>query len=88
MCADEAILTNTNGDIACAATSNVFIVEKGRWITPPLSDGVLAGITRANILAEKLAALEESISPERLRAADEVYLCNSFTGLRKVLLVA
>lgn len=83
---DEAIITNTNGHIACAATSNIFIVENGRWITPPLSDGVLDGVTRRHVIADKNAA-EESIPPERLRAAQEVYLTNSFVGLRPVILV-
>jgi branched-chain amino acid aminotransferase len=79
--ADEAILTNTNGDIACAATSNLFIVENGTFITPPLRDGVLDGITRRHVIIDKNAR-EESISPARLRAAEAVYLTNSFVGLR------
>lgn len=82
--ADEAILTNTDGNIACAATSNLFIVENGVWTTPPLSDGVLAGITRATLIGEKQAR-EESISIPRLMNADEVYICNAMAGLRKVL---
>lgn len=85
--ADEAILTNTAGNIACAATSNIFIVENGVWTTPPLSDGVLAGITRANIIGNKRAR-EESITIPRLEAADEIYLTNSITGVRKVTLVS
>ncbi len=81
--ADEAILMNTEGHIACAATSNIFIEENGILITPPLRDGVLAGITRANIIRDK-GAIEESITEERLRSASKVYLTNSFTGMREV----
>lgn len=83
--AQEAILTNTDGNIACGATSNIFIEENGVLITPPLSDGVLAGVTRRKIIEER-DVREESISTECLRAADKIYLTNSFIGLRQVIL--
>lgn len=81
--ATEAILINTNGDIACGATSNIFIEENGVLTTPPLRDGVLAGVTRRKIIEEK-DVHEESISPERLQNADASYLTNSFIGLQKI----
>ena len=85
--ADEAILTNTKGDVACGATSNLFIEEKGVLVTPPLTEGVLAGITRAKIIKMRKVR-EEPISERRLRAADAVYLTNSFFGMRKAILKA
>jgi len=97
MNAEEAILTNTDGNIACAATSNIFIEENGLLITPPLNDGVLAGVTRRKILDNSLSlqgegwgegftVKEDSISPDRLNNADKIYLTNSFIGLRAVIL--
>ena len=83
--ADEAIIVNTDGHIACGATSNLFIEERGALITPPLSDGVLAGTMRARLVLE--GAHEESISEQRLRAADKIFLTNSFFGMRPALLV-
>lgn len=82
----EAILTNTDGNIACGATSNIFIEENGKLITPPLSDGVLAGVTRRQLISER-DVIEESISPQRLKSADKIYLTNSFIGLRDVKLL-
>ncbi len=84
--AAEAILTNTDGNIACGATSNIFIEENGKLITPPLSDGVLAGVTRRKLMEEK-DVKEECISPQRLKSADKIYLTNSFIGLREVNLI-
>jgi len=81
--AEEAILTNTNGDIACGATSNIFIEENGTLIPPPLIDGVLSGVPRRKIIQDK-NALEETISLERLKKADKSYLTNSFIGLRQI----
>lgn len=83
---DEAILTNTSGNIACGTTSNIFIEENGQLITPPLSDGVLAGITRKNLI-EKRNVKEESISIDRLKNADNIFLTNSFIGLRQAFLI-
>lgn len=81
--AEEAILTNTDGNIACGATSNIFIEEDGILVTPPLTDGVLAGVTRRHIIADKNAK-EESVSIERLQNADKAFLTNSFIGLREI----
>lgn len=85
--AEDAIITNTKGDVACGSTSNLFIQEQGVLVTPPLSEGVLAGITRAKILKER-GGREEPISERRMRAADAVYLTNSFFGMRKAILRA
>ncbi len=84
--AQEAILTNTDGNVACATTSNIFIEENNILITPPLKDGVLAGVTRRKFI-EKREVKQESISIERLKGADKIYLTNSFFGLRHVTLI-
>lgn len=81
--AQEAILTNTDGNISCGATSNIFIKENGVLITPPLSDGVLAGVTRKKII-EKNKVHEESVSPQRLKKAQKAFLTNSFMNLREI----
>ena len=84
--AEEAILTNTQGNITCGATSNIFIEENEILITPPLSDGVLAGVTRRKLIEER-EVIEERISVERLHNADKIHLTNSFIGLRDVVLL-
>lgn len=84
--AEEAIMVNTDGHIACGATSNIFIEENGTLITPPLTDGVLAGVTRKNIIKERNAR-EENISINSLKSAEKLYLTNSFIGLRPAQLI-
>lgn len=44
--ADEAIMSNTYGYLCEGTGSNIFIERRGEVITPPLSSGCLAGITR------------------------------------------
>jgi branched-chain amino acid aminotransferase len=76
--ADEALLLNSAGDVAEATSGNVFWLADGRLFTPPLTDGALAGVTRAWVLrlaAELgLPAAEQSGTPDDLRAAEGVFL--------------
>lgn len=77
---DEAVLLNLDGFVAEGPGENIFIVEKGVLITPPLQAGVLEGITRDSIMRiardERIPTREENISVERLYTADEAF----FTG--------
>lgn len=77
---DEAILLNMDGNVAEGPGENLFIVEDGKLITPPLSSGALGGITRDSIIKiaedEGIAFEERDISREQLYAADEAF----FTG--------
>ncbi len=79
--ASEAILLNPRGEVAEGAGSNVFIVKEGRLLTPPLSCGLLAGITREITL--EIAAAEASpheervLLPKDLFEADELFITSS-----------
>jgi branched-chain amino acid aminotransferase len=74
----EAIMLNEQGNVAEGTGDNLFIVEDSRAITPPLSAGILAGITRDVVLSlaprQGVPAAEEDISSERLRRAEECFL--------------
>ena len=78
---DEAILLNVDGCVAECSASNVFIVESGKIITPPIEAGVLPGITRRVVidLAPSLGikVVQEAVSVERLLNAEEVFITNS-----------
>ena len=81
--ADEAILGNTAGLLCEGTASNVFVVLGGRLLTPPLSSGCLAGITRA--LALRWSDAEEADLPlSVLREADEVFLTSSLRDIQPV----
>ena len=77
----EAVLLNVEGEVAEGASTNVFIVTAGVLRTPPLSAGILAGITREVVLELAggfgIAAHEESIAVADLLAADEAFLTSS-----------
>lgn len=80
---NEAITTNTDGNIACASSSALLIVEGTALITPPLEDGVLDSISR-RILIRNHGARQERITPDRLNRADAIILTNTVRGARVV----
>jgi branched-chain amino acid aminotransferase len=48
----------------------------GVWVTPPIADGILAGLARRRFIAE-LGAGESSMSSEMIRKSDAGFVCNS-----------
>jgi branched-chain amino acid aminotransferase len=77
----EALLLNDRGEVAEGAGSNVFIVKDGALITPPLSAGILPGITR-EVLLELLPSLglkvtDAPVSVADLLGADEAFITSS-----------
>ena len=76
--ADESIILNTSGHVACASRANIIISTKGELITPPLQHGALPGVIRA-VLSSRLGVHEAAISVETLQAADVVVLVNSLS---------
>jgi len=84
--ADEAVMLNTAGDVACAAAATLFWVEDGELFTPALECGVLDGLARAAVM-DRAAALgvvvrEVRAGPAALARAEAVFLTNSLMGLR------
>jgi branched-chain amino acid aminotransferase len=84
----EALMLNAAGDLAEGASSNVFLVKRGRVSTPPLEAGILAGITREVVLELLpdlgIEARETRLGVEDLRAADEVFITSSLREVAPV----
>jgi len=79
--ASEVLIVDASGAILEGGTSNVFLVQDGALITPPLSVGILEGITRRTVL-ELAATLgvrceQRSIMPADLARADEAFITSS-----------
>jgi branched-chain amino acid aminotransferase len=79
--AEEPVLLNQEGFVAEGASTNVFLARKGTISTPPLSAGILAGITREVVL-ELLPGLgipfrEEPLHLDELLAADEAFVTST-----------
>jgi branched-chain amino acid aminotransferase len=81
----EAIMCDSSGRVAEGSTSNVFCVKNGELLTPALSIGLLAGITRERVLSlareAKIVVKEPALVPDDLLAADEVFITSSIRGI-------
>ncbi len=77
----EAIMLNEAGFVAEGTGENIFIVRDGVISTPPVSDGILEGITRDSIMiiADNLGypIIEESLVRTDLYACDEMFMTGS-----------
>jgi len=75
---DEALMLNLDGNVCEGSVDNVFIVSAGVLKTPPLSDGMLAGVTRAVVLdvaaRAGIACAQTSLRVSDLQCADECFL--------------
>ncbi len=76
---EEAIMLNEDGHVSEGSGENLFMIMDGRLITPPQSDNILVGITRASIIElarEELGieTVERPIDRSELYIADEVFL--------------
>lgn len=89
---DETLFFNTAGALCEAATANVFIVGNGMLLTPPLTAGCLAGVTRGVLLEvarrHGIPCAEVPLGPAELAAADEVLLTSATRGPVRVSRVA
>jgi branched-chain amino acid aminotransferase len=83
---NDMLLLNDAGNIIEATSSNLFIVKNDEIITPPLSDGCVAGVTRAYLLSANndLKIRQSSISEKALKDADEVFITNVINGAQPV----
>jgi len=87
--ADEALLINTNGEVAEAAGGNLFWVYQDKICTVPTGRGVLPGITRAVVLeicqTLGLQTNKRVIKPEGLRNSEGIFVTQSTLGIVPVI---
>ena len=88
---EEAIMLNSEGFVAECTGDNVFIVQKGRLYTPPLSAGALYGITRNTVLdvAKDLGIpfSEPNLTRYDVYNADEMFLTGTAAEIIPVVKV-
>jgi branched-chain amino acid aminotransferase len=87
---DEAIVLGSDGQVAEASASNLFIVRDGVLITPPLTSDILEGITRqvvAQLARERLGltVVERAIDRTELYVADEAFFCGTGVEVKPII---
>jgi len=84
--ADEALMLNTRGEVACAAAANLFWIKDGALITPAAETGRLDGIMARQVIgaagALGLEVTQGAFGFEAVATADGLFLTNSLIGAR------
>jgi branched-chain amino acid aminotransferase len=83
---DEALLVTPHGRVLEAPTSSIFWVKEGDIFTPPLSEHILASITRALVI-DISRAREQPCALEDLFAADEAFLTSTTREVQPVVTI-
>jgi branched-chain amino acid aminotransferase len=89
---DEALVLSQDGHISEGSAENLFMMRNGTLYTPPISDNILEGITRASIieLAEKelgIQVVQRSIDRTEVYICDELFMTGTaaqVTAITKV----
>lgn len=89
---DEAIMLNESGHVAEGPTCNLFMVRKGKLITPQSCENVLEGITRDSVieLAQRelgLEIVERPIDRSELYVCDELFFTGTAVGVAPIVKV-
>jgi len=85
---EDAVLLNEFGNVTECTAANLYIVKNGQVITPPLSAGCLAGVSR--LLLEQIAPnaglpiLERNVTADELYGADEVFISSTTRQVQPV----
>jgi len=74
--AGEALFANLAANLCEGTGTNVFVALGGRLLTPPLSSGCLAGVTR-ELLGELVDVVDEDVAMAALDDAEEAFLTSS-----------
>ena len=77
----DMLFFNQHDELTEGGRSNVFVQIDGRWLTPPLSCGLLPGVQRAAMLADPAwDASETVITRAMLARAEQIVVCNALRG--------
>ena len=87
---DEAIVLSVDGHVSEGSAENLFMLKDGAFITPPVTDDILEGITRQllmKLINEELnlPVLERSIDRTELYTCDELLLCGTGAQISPVI---
>jgi branched-chain amino acid aminotransferase len=86
--AQVALFLNSEGHLTEAPTANVWLVRNGEILTPPLTAGILLGITRELLLEvgarDGLPVAERDLTEEDVRAADELFLSSTLRDVAPI----
>jgi branched-chain amino acid aminotransferase len=87
---DEAIMLSMDGHVSEGSAENLFMLKDGMFVTPPVTDDILEGITRSlliDLMRDRLGVpvVERSIDRTELYSCDELLLCGTGAQVSPVI---
>ena len=87
---DEAIVLSVDGHVSEGSAENLFMLKEGAFVTPPVTDDILEGVTRQLLIKVirdelNLEVLERSIDRTELYTCDELLLCGTGAQISPVI---
>jgi branched-chain amino acid aminotransferase len=87
---DEAIVLTVDGHVSEGSAENLFMLKDGVFVTPPVTDDILEGVTRfllMQVIKEELGkpVVERSIDRTELYTCDELLLCGTGAQISPVV---
>ncbi|KHK54560.1 anthranilate synthase [Burkholderia sp. A9] len=77
----DMLFVNERGEVTEGGRSNLFVKLDGQWVTPPLTSGVLPGVMRGVLLADRaFGAVERVVTCDDLARAEALLLTNALRG--------
>ena len=87
--ADDALMLNSAGRVACSSIANIFLETAGALVTPSLAEGILPGVMRAAVIRAArdlgIAIREKQVRSADAAGADGLFLTNSLRFIRPVV---
>lgn len=87
---DEAIVLTHDGHVSEGSAENLFLVRKGKLITPPVTDDILEGITRETVMEIALAEFGietevRTVDRSELYVVDEAFFCGTGVQIEPIV---
>jgi branched-chain amino acid aminotransferase len=87
---DEAIVLTVDGHVSEGSAENLFMLKDGEFVTPPVTDDILEGVTRQlliKVIEDELnkPVRERSIDRTELYTCDELLLCGTGAQISPVI---
>jgi para-aminobenzoate synthetase/4-amino-4-deoxychorismate lyase len=82
----EALMVNLDGEVTETNRSNLMVHIDGVWVTPPVSSGLLPGVSRG-LAITRGEVTERALTLDDLARADELAVTNALRGWRKATLI-
>ncbi len=84
----DSLFFTPDGRLIEGGRTNVFVKLGGRWWTPPVEDGALPGVMRAQLLKDPAwQAAERTLRREDLERAEAIVACNALRGALPAMLI-